>query len=103
MIKNRSKNSLYPHSHFTEHLLDAYGKSPWEHNLNHEFSSLLIRRLNNYTEMSSCNNPYTRTRQIDESMHHSSKDNTAEENRAAPGEAVDDCAAAAQQRRKNHR
>jgi hypothetical protein len=31
-----SKNSLYPHSHFTEHLVGAFEKSPRKSNLNHE-------------------------------------------------------------------
>jgi hypothetical protein len=39
---------------------------------------------------------------MDELVHHISKDNTAEENRAAPGQALGDCTVAAQQRRKNH-
>jgi hypothetical protein len=47
MIKIGSKNSLYPHRHFTEHLVE---KLPRENNLNHEPSSLLDRRLKNYTE-----------------------------------------------------
>jgi hypothetical protein len=41
--KTDSKNSLYPHSHFTEHLMGMFEKSPWEYNLNHETSSLLKR------------------------------------------------------------
>jgi hypothetical protein len=47
MIKIRSKNSLYHHSHFTEHLVGTFGKSPRESNLNHESSSLLIWWLKN--------------------------------------------------------
>jgi hypothetical protein len=47
--KNRLKNSLYPHRHFTEHLVGTFRKSPRESDLNHEFSSLLIQRLKNYT------------------------------------------------------
>jgi hypothetical protein len=43
MTKIKMKSSLYPHRHFTEHLMDVFGKSPWESNLNHESSSLLIR------------------------------------------------------------
>jgi hypothetical protein len=35
--------------HFTEHLVGAFGKSPWENNLIHETLSLLIRRLKSYT------------------------------------------------------
>jgi hypothetical protein len=50
--KIRSKNSLYPHRHFTEHLVGAFRKSPWESDLNHETSSFLIRQLNNYTRAS---------------------------------------------------
>jgi hypothetical protein len=49
MIKIGSKNSLYPHRHFTKHLMDVFGKSPWESNLNQEPSSLLIRWLKNDT------------------------------------------------------
>jgi hypothetical protein len=48
-MKTGSKNSLYPHRHFTEHLVDAFGKSPWKSDLNHESSSLLIQRLESYT------------------------------------------------------
>jgi hypothetical protein len=44
-----SKNSLYHHKHFTEHLVDAFRKSPRKNNLNQEPSSLLIRRLENLT------------------------------------------------------
>jgi hypothetical protein len=44
-----SKNSLYPHSYFTEHLVGAFEKLPWESDLNHAPWSLLDRRLNNYT------------------------------------------------------
>jgi hypothetical protein len=49
MTKIRSKNNLYPHRHFTEHLVDAFGKSPRESDLNHETSSFSIQRLKNYT------------------------------------------------------
>jgi hypothetical protein len=38
-----SKNSLYPHMHFTKYLVGAFRKSPREKDLNHESSSLLIR------------------------------------------------------------
>jgi hypothetical protein len=40
--KNQLKNSLYPHRHFTEHLVGAFRNSPWESDLNHESSSLSI-------------------------------------------------------------
>jgi hypothetical protein len=33
--KNGLKNSLYPHMHFTEHLVVAFGKPPRESDLNH--------------------------------------------------------------------
>jgi hypothetical protein len=49
MTKIRSNNSLYPHRHFTEQLVGAFRKSPWESDLNQEPSSLLIRRLKNHT------------------------------------------------------
>jgi hypothetical protein len=75
--KNQIKNSLYPHSHFTEHLVDAFEKSPRENNLNHESSSL-IRWLKSYTGISLQQFPL-KTKQINKSMHHSSKDNTAVE------------------------
>jgi hypothetical protein len=52
MIKIDLKNSLYPHRHFTEHLVSTFRKSPWESDLNHESSSLLIWWLKNYTEYS---------------------------------------------------
>jgi hypothetical protein len=42
-IEINPKNSLYPHRHFTEHQVGAFGNSPRENNLNHETSSLLIR------------------------------------------------------------
>jgi hypothetical protein len=37
---------------------------------------------------------------MDELVHHISKDNTAEENRAAPGEALGDCTVAAQPKKE---
>jgi hypothetical protein len=40
MIKIGLKNSLYPHMHFTEHLVGAFGKPPRKSNLNHKTSSL---------------------------------------------------------------
>jgi hypothetical protein len=57
-MKIESKNNLYSHMHFTEHLVGAFGKSARKSNLNHKSSSLLIRRLKNMTGMSSCNNPH---------------------------------------------
>jgi hypothetical protein len=45
--KIESKNNLYPHNHFTEHLVNAFKKSPWENNLNQKFLSLLDRWLKN--------------------------------------------------------
>jgi hypothetical protein len=33
-MKIESKISLYPHRHFTEHLVGAFKKSPWECNSN---------------------------------------------------------------------
>jgi hypothetical protein len=44
-----SKNSLYTHMNFTEHLVGALEKSPQENDLNQEPSSLLIRWLKNLT------------------------------------------------------
>jgi hypothetical protein len=38
-MKIESKNSLYPHRHFTEQLVGAFGKSPRESDLNHESES----------------------------------------------------------------
>jgi hypothetical protein len=58
-----SKNSLYPLSHFTEHLVGVFGKVPWGNDLDHESSSFLIRQLKRHTRTSSCNNSYTRTRE----------------------------------------
>jgi hypothetical protein len=52
-IKIGSKNNLYLHRHFTEHLVDAFRKPPWKSNLNHEFSSFLIRRLKRQHEQKS--------------------------------------------------
>jgi hypothetical protein len=51
-IEINSKNSLYPHRHFTEHLVGAFGKSPQESDLNNESLSLLNRQLKNYTGIS---------------------------------------------------
>jgi hypothetical protein len=62
MTKIDSKNSLYTHSHFTEHLVCAFEKPPWKNNLNHESLSLLIRRLKNHTGMNSCNKSQTHDR-----------------------------------------
>jgi hypothetical protein len=45
MTKIGSKNSLYSHRHFTEHLMSAFEKPPRKSNLNHESSSLLDWRL----------------------------------------------------------
>jgi hypothetical protein len=61
MIKIRSKSSLDPHKHFTEHLVGVFKKSPRKNDMNHESSSLLIRWLKNITGTRSCNNPHTRT------------------------------------------
>jgi hypothetical protein len=47
--KINSKNSLYSYNHFTEQLVGAFKKSPWESYLIYESSSLLIRRLKNKT------------------------------------------------------
>jgi hypothetical protein len=44
--KIESKNSLYPLSHFTEHLMGVFGKLPRENDLDHKSSRLLIRWLN---------------------------------------------------------
>jgi hypothetical protein len=52
MTKIGSKNSLYPHSHFTEHLIGAFEKSLRESDLNQESSSLLICQLKSYTGFS---------------------------------------------------
>jgi hypothetical protein len=52
MIKIESKNSLYPHRYFIEHLVDVFKKSPWKNNLNQESSSLLIKWLKNNTGIS---------------------------------------------------
>jgi signal recognition particle GTPase len=44
-----SRNSLYPHRHFTEHLVGTFEKSLLESDLAHETSSLLIQQLKNCT------------------------------------------------------
>jgi hypothetical protein len=49
MMNIRSKNNIYPHRHFTKHLVGAFRKSPWESDLNNESSSLLIQWLKNDT------------------------------------------------------
>jgi hypothetical protein len=41
-MKIGSKLSIFSHMYFTEHLLDAFEKSPRESNSNHETSSLYI-------------------------------------------------------------
>jgi hypothetical protein len=38
MIKTGSKNNLYPHRHFTEHLMSTLRKSTRESDLNHKNS-----------------------------------------------------------------
>jgi hypothetical protein len=45
MTKIESKNSIYPHMHFTEHLVGVFRKPPWKCNSDYETSSVLIRRL----------------------------------------------------------
>jgi hypothetical protein len=45
-IKIDSKNSLYPLSQFTEHLVGVFGKLPLENDLDHKSSRLSIRWLN---------------------------------------------------------
>jgi hypothetical protein len=40
------KSSLSPLRHFTEHLVDVFGKLPWENNIDHNF---LIRWLKSTT------------------------------------------------------
>jgi hypothetical protein len=50
--KIESRNSLYPHRYFTEHLVGAFRKPPRERNSNHETLSLSIRWLKNYTGFS---------------------------------------------------
>jgi hypothetical protein len=40
-----SENSLSPLGHFTERLVDVFGKLPPENSLDHKFSRLLIRQL----------------------------------------------------------
>jgi hypothetical protein len=61
MTKIVSKNSLYPHKHFTEYLVGVFRKSPRESNLNYKTSKFSIRQLKSKIEMSSYNNPYTRS------------------------------------------
>jgi hypothetical protein len=34
-IDNKNQIDLYPHMYFTEHLVDAFEKSPCKSNLNH--------------------------------------------------------------------
>jgi hypothetical protein len=47
MTNIRFRNNIYPHRHFTNHLVGVFEKSPRESDLNNESSSLLIRRLKN--------------------------------------------------------
>jgi hypothetical protein len=46
MTKINSKNSLSPFSHFTEHLVDVFGKLPRETDLDHKSLRLSIQWLN---------------------------------------------------------
>jgi hypothetical protein len=52
MIKIRSKNGIYSHSHFTEQRVSTFKKSPWENNLNHKSSNLLIQWFKSFTGFS---------------------------------------------------
>jgi hypothetical protein len=72
MIKINSNNSLYHHSHFTEHLVDVFRKSPQESDLNHKSSSLLIRWLKSYTVI-----PYNNSHQNLWEITHMSKESNA--------------------------
>jgi hypothetical protein len=65
MMKIGLKTSLYPHRYFTEQLMDAFRKSPWESDLNHETLSFSIRQLKNYTGAS----PATIHKQHEEVSH----------------------------------
>jgi hypothetical protein len=51
-----SKNSLYPLSHFTEHLVSVFGKLPRENNLDYKSSRLSIRWLNSTPEIQPATN-----------------------------------------------
>jgi hypothetical protein len=46
-MKIGSKLSLCPHRYFTEHLVDAFKKSPRESKLNYKILSFSIRQLKN--------------------------------------------------------
>jgi hypothetical protein len=59
------KTSFYPYRHFTEHLVDAFEKSPWDSDLNHKTSSFSIRQLKNNTGAS----PATIHKQHEEVSH----------------------------------
>jgi hypothetical protein len=65
MTQIRSKNSLYSHKHFTEHLVDTFKKLPCKSDLNHKTSNFSIRQLKNYTEAS----PATIHKQHEEVSH----------------------------------
>jgi hypothetical protein len=54
-----SKNSLYPLRYFTEHLVGVFRKLPRENDLDHEFSSLLIRWLKSTTGIQPATIPMT--------------------------------------------
>jgi hypothetical protein len=77
----RSKNSLYRHRHFTEHLVGAFGKSPRESDLNQKLLSLLIRQLKNYTRVSYCNNPHHQIQRKNRNFNGGSKNETARRQR----------------------
>jgi hypothetical protein len=67
MIKIGLKNSLYPLSHFTKYLVGVFRKSPWDCNLDREFSSLL-----NPVAQEHCGvhlQPSTLNREIENSSH----------------------------------
>jgi hypothetical protein len=68
------KNSLYPLKHFTEQLVDVFGKLPGENDLDHESSTFLIQQLKSTPGLHL--QQYTFNQRLDSSnkqQHHTAK------------------------------
>jgi hypothetical protein len=65
-IKIRSKNIIYPHRHFTEHLVCMFEESPLKNNLNHESSSFFCSDDSRVIPRYPYNNPSHNTNAIEE-------------------------------------
>jgi hypothetical protein len=74
--KIRLKLSSCPHIYFIKQLMDAFVK-PRENNLNQETSSLLIRRLKNYTGFS--RQQFTQKQELNFGLHRQQSENRLKE------------------------